>query len=172
MHLKTSWIHPKWGMKRLGDGTALLKASCSHGFWNKSYSWHFCIIGKVLFLNLKNWIRHLDDIFVALWRILFSSVNSQSSLDPEPAVQCCWVFFVVFVTLHCFFFYLFNWRIVALQNFVVFCQTSTWISHRYIYIPSLLNLPPHPTPPGWYRAPARVSWAIQCIPTGYLFYIQ
>ena len=36
----------------------------------------------------------------------------------------------------------FNWRIIALQNFAVFCQTSTWISHRYTYIPSLLNLPP------------------------------
>ena len=23
----------------------------------------------------------------------------------------------------------FNWRIITLQNFVVFCQTSTWISH-------------------------------------------
>ena len=40
----------------------------------------------------------------------------------------------------------FNWRIIALQNFV-FCQTSTWISHRYTYIPSLLNLPPHPFHP-------------------------
>ena len=29
-------------------------------------------------------------------------------------------------------FYLFiNWRIIALQNFVVFCQTSTWISHQF-----------------------------------------
>ena len=24
-----------------------------------------------------------------------------------------------------------NWRIIALQNFVVFCQTSTWISHKF-----------------------------------------
>ena len=38
----------------------------------------------------------------------------------------------------------FNWRIIALQNFVVFCQTSTWISHRYIL--SLLNLLPPPSP--------------------------
>ena len=34
-------------------------------------------------------------------------------------------------------FFLFNllfyWNITALQNFVVFCQTSTWISHRYTY---------------------------------------
>ena len=36
--------------------------------------------------------------------------------------------------------FFFNWRIIALQNFVVFCQTSTWTSHRYTYIPSLLNL--------------------------------
>ena len=33
-----------------------------------------------------------------------------------------------------------NW--ISLQNFAVFCQTSTWISHRYTYTPSLLNLPP------------------------------
>ena len=59
----------------------------------------------------------------------------------------------------------------CLQNFVVFSQTSTWISHRYIYIPSLLNLPPHPILLGWYRAPVWVSWAIQQIPIGYLFYI-
>ena len=44
---------------------------------------------------------------------------------------------------------LFYWRIIALQNFVAFCQASTWISHRYTYIPSLLNPPPisHPIPP-------------------------
>ena len=69
----------------------------------------------------------------------------------------------------------FNWRIIALQNHVGFCQTSTWISHRYIYIPSLLNLPPipppHPTPLGCYRAPVWVPWVTQQIPIGYLFYI-
>ena len=32
-----------------------------------------------------------------------------------------------------------NWRIVALQYCVGFCHTSTWISHRYTYVPSLLN---------------------------------
>ena len=40
------------------------------------------------------------------------------------------------------YIYIFNWRIIALQNSVIFCQVSTWISHRYTYIPSLLNLPP------------------------------
>ena len=34
---------------------------------------------------------------------------------------------------------------------VVFCQASAWISHRYTYILSLLNPPPHslPIPPLW-----------------------
>ena len=38
---------------------------------------------------------------------------------------------------------------------------STWISHMHTYVSSLLNLPPHPTPPGCYRAPGWVSWVIQ-----------
>ena len=36
---------------------------------------------------------------------------------------------------HSFFI---NWRIIALQNFAAFCQTSTWISHRYTYIAVIL----------------------------------
>ena len=49
----------------------------------------------------------------------------------------------------------FNWRIIALQYCVGFCHTSTWISHRYIHVPSFLNLPPappHPTLLGCHRA--------------------
>ena len=44
---------------------------------------------------------------------------------------------------------IFNWRIIALQYHVGFCHTSTWISHRYTNVPSLLNLLPtsHPIPP-------------------------
>ena len=46
------------------------------------------------------------------------------------------------------FIYLFIYFLLK-DNFVVFCQTSTWISHRYTYVPSLLNLPPIslPMPP-------------------------
>ena len=80
-------------------------------------------------------------------------------------VSCIFIFQFIFFNL---FFY---WRIIALHDSVVFCQTSTWISHRYTYIPSLLNLSPHSTPLGWYRTPVWVSWAIQQIPVGYLFYI-
>ena len=44
-------------------------------------------------------------------------------------------FFVLFCLIYLKnLIYFFNWRIIALQNFVLFCQTSTWISHRCIYI--------------------------------------
>lgn len=36
----------------------------------------------------------------------------------------------------------FNWQIIAFQNFAIFCQTSTCISHRDTHVPSLLGLPP------------------------------
>ena len=29
--------------------------------------------------------------------------------------------------------FFFNWRIIALHNFVVLCQTSAWISHRFCF---------------------------------------
>ena len=40
----------------------------------------------------------------------------------------------------------FKWRIIALQNFVVFCQTSTRISHKYTYIPPRWTSLPSPSP--------------------------
>ena len=48
------------------------------------------------------------------------------------------IFFSFFFLINSFF----NRRIIALQNFIGFCQASTWISHRYTYITSLLNFPP------------------------------
>ena len=39
------------------------------------------------------------------------------------------------------FYFIFNWRIIALQNCVVFCQT-TWVSCRYTY-PFPLEPPSH-----------------------------
>ena len=54
----------------------------------------------------------------------------------------------------------FNWRIIALQNFVVFGQISARISHSYTHVPSFLNLPPSclPVPPsGWSQRPCMCS---------------
>ena len=72
---------------------------------------------------------------------------------------------------------------IALPSFVVFCQTSTRISHRYTHVPSLLNLPPKKKrkrkemnlPPvslpshssRWSRSPCLSS--LSQIPVGYLF---
>ena len=53
------------------------------------------------------------------------------------------LYLFIFEDLLLFLIYLVsNWRVIALQNFVVFSPTSTRISHRYTYIPSLLNLLP------------------------------
>ena len=59
----------------------------------------------------------------------------------------CFPFLLSFASLFLNLF--FNWRTFALQNFVVFCQTSTWVSCRYTFVPSLLNLLPisFPLPP-------------------------
>ena len=40
------------------------------------------------------------------------------------------------------FKFIFNWKIITLQYCVGFCHISTWVSHRYTYALSLLNLPP------------------------------
>ena len=47
-----------------------------------------------------------------------------------------------FYTLLFFYLFIFNWRRIALQYCVDFCHISTWTSHRYAYVPSLLT-PPH-----------------------------
>ena len=51
-----------------------------------------------------------------------------------------WYHFPLLLFKNCIYF--FYWRKIALQNFFVLCQTSTWISYRYTCIPSLLKLHP------------------------------
>ena len=38
-------------------------------------------------------------------------------------------------------YFIFNWRIIALQYCIGFCHTTTQISHKCTYVSSLLNLP-------------------------------
>ena len=54
----------------------------------------------------------------------------------------CWVV----LPINFFNLFIFNWRIIALQCCVGFCHTASWSIHRYIYVPSLLNLPPTSLP--------------------------
>ena len=67
--------------------------------------------------------------------------------------------------------FIFNWRMIASQCCVGFCCIRTWISRKYTYIPSLLNLPPSPPIPplGRHRALSWAPCALQ-VPTGCLFY--
>ena len=60
-------------------------------------------------------------------------------------ICCPHVFLHRFYVFFFFNLFIFNGRIIALQYWVGFCHTSTWISHRYTYVRSLLSLPPSPS---------------------------
>ena len=82
------------------------------------------------------------------------------------------------------FFWLFlknlNWRISALQNFVIFFHTSTRLSHSYTRVPSLSELPPISLPTPAFSLsqspylsslfPPPLFWVLLQIPIGYLVY--
>ena len=77
-------------------------------------------------VGVRGWARNE-------WKLFFSGYQS---LEEVP-FHGEFFFFFFFLPL-----YFFNWRIIALQNFVIFCHISTRISHRYAHVPSLPNLPP------------------------------
>ena len=104
-----------------------------------------------------------------LWQYKDTCANMSNNYVVQPKlIQCLYVKYyqsknegnryitsmstMAFIFLFvCFFFfiYFFNWRIIALQSCVGFCQISTWISHKYtLYALSLepsSHLNPHPT---------------------------
>ena len=96
----------------------------------------------------------------AFW-ILIKCINIESILWLPQFVELGNAF-----SLSLFFFQIylfFNWRIIALRNSVVLCQTSAWTRHRYTYVPSLWNLPPVSFPITPSAAAAAVS--LQSCPT-------
>ena len=104
-------------------------------------------------LGLTGWIslqsKGLSRVFsnttVQKQQFLGTQLSLWSNSHRKTIALTRWTF-VGRVMVHFFFF---NWRIIALQNFVVFCQTAPLINHRYTYSPSLVNLPPIslPIPP-------------------------
>jgi len=66
----------------------------------------------------------------------------------------------------------FNWSIIALQCCAGIYHTSIWISHRYAYVPLLLNIQPHPTTLRSSQSTMLSSLRYRVIPTGSLFYIR
>ena len=81
---------------------------------------------------------HVPDISIPLPPFLLP-LCTYTYLHPGKMVQLLWKQFGSFPFLNVFTF---NWRIIALQYCAGFCHTSTCISHRYTYVPSLLSLPP------------------------------
>ena len=122
------------------------------------------LVFPVLLFSSISLHHKLKKSFLSLLAILWNSEFTwvYISFSPLPCISllfsaiCKASLYNQFAFLHFFFLgmiffnlFIFYWRITALQNFAVFCQTSTWISHRYTYIPSVLNLPPIslPIPP-------------------------
>ena len=89
-------------------------------------------------------------------------------LPPATFVQSQWLFSLLLLLLY------FNWRIIALQYYIGFCHTATWISHKYPYVSSPWKLPPTQTPSHPSRchtAPSCTPWVVKQLPISSLFYI-
>ena len=81
---------------------------------------------------------------------LQSRLKKKKGPEVQPWNQHSSSFLSFFFRIYLFF----NWRVIALQNCVGFCQTSAWISHRYTYAPALeppSHIPSCPTPWNCYR---------------------
>ena len=79
---------------------------------------------------------------VLLWRWLMIDQEGKKPLaqtHKHMIPSSCLLLFPFSFFKNLFIFY---WRLIALQNFAIFSQTSTWISHGYTYISSLVNIPP------------------------------
>lgn len=63
------------------------------------------------------------------------------------------------------FYFIFSWRIMTWHYRDGFWSPSMWSSHRHTHAPSLLHVPPHPTPLGPHRARLWVPCLIQQLPT-------
>ena len=113
-------------------------------------------VGKVMSLFFNMLSRFVVAFAPRSKHLLISWLQSPSAIILEPKkIKCITVCTVSPFICHevmgldsnvqefscVFVFKCFNWRIIALQNFVVFCHTSTRISHRYMHVTSFPNLP-------------------------------
>ena len=86
----------------------------------------------------------------AYWFFVSFKVHSQCTVYSNLAFKMIFqsiykrkflISYFSFLPILNFLIYLFfHWRIIALQNCVGFCQTSTWISHRCTYV--VISHPP------------------------------
>ena len=121
---------------------------------NTALMWSKLEITKIRFTSLSLWtmafkISNVFFLFLLMqelplaWSLVILLQHGPwKGLDGVFFLEMKWEGVICPVSAQSFSFlipsYLFlNWRIIALKTFVVFCQTSTWISHRYTYVPSL-----------------------------------
>ena len=100
----------------------------------KIYLTAFLVVSIVL-INIIFIFKNYEVLIFLLFGTYLLNKTIKKTLQSPPK----WRLFVKF-------YLFFNWRITALHNFVVFCQISAWIIYRYTYVPSLLNVPPSPSP--------------------------
>ena len=89
-----------------------------------------CLSHRPVLIHIRQCSLHVSTLFLTYFK-----------LNNIYMCTCICIYFTFHLCSY-FLFFKFFWRIIALQNFVVFCQTSSWIYHRYTCIPSLLNIPP------------------------------
>ena len=107
--------------------------------------------------NSLNWLLLLGCKYLALgpkaslnfWVILnlrsihsfYFRIKIFSHFSSLLYVSLC-LYWFIHSFIHIYLFFFFNILLIfALHYCVGFCHSSTWISHRYTYVPSLLNLP-------------------------------
>ena len=115
----------------------------------KEYGYDFthCIENKHY---LKSWYQNPSKIN-GPWEMYTPKTTSWSHLIFHFSLSFFFFFFLHFI--FCFSFLL---KDFALQNFAVFCQTSTWIIHRYIYMYIYTYIYPIPFEPPSPSHPSRL----------------
>ena len=99
-----------------------------------------CLSFSIILFFHKYTNSHIHTPSFFFWSILWPA-GSHSLIRDQIYAPCSG-------SINSFFFtkLIFNWDIITLQYCDGFCHTSTWLSHRYTHVSSLLNLPPTSLP--------------------------
>ena len=148
-----SWVRHKRHTREPGSGgfPVCLRSLQNVMLWTQAPSFLLTLKSSFLTSGGTSWWCHVISILV----FMNSKVKSLSFQSRFLAFLFPGQFFFLMdckkPRIHSYLFLnlFFNGKIIVLQNFVVFCQASAWVSHRYKHVPSLLNLPPIslPIPP-------------------------